>query len=79
MTKLDWTTLVTVLVTQGVSLAVAIYSYKKDSGKQSDSAELVNRSYTLEQDLRRLCSAIFDDVPYKRLKELANDIERDYR
>lgn len=79
MTELDWTTLVTVLVTQGVSLTVAIYGYKKDSGKQSESTNLTNKNSTLEQDLRRLCAAIFDDVPYAKLKEIAKDMEKDYR
>lgn len=69
----------TVVATQGVSLAVAIYGYKKDSGDKSETLELTNKNSTLEQDLRRLCGAIFDDVSYAKLKEIAKDIEGDYR
>ena len=79
MTKLDWTTLATVLVTQGVTLVGAIYGYRKDNGQQHDTAELTNRNYTLEQDLRRLCGAILDDVPYEKLKDIAHDVQEDFR
>jgi len=33
----------------------------------------------LRMDLKRICDAIDDDLPYNKLKEMAKGIERDYR
>lgn len=67
------------LIIQGVALFSTIYVSRKDTSNAKHDMDMSSDKALLKMDLKRLCDAIFDDVPYKKLKEIAKDIEENSR
>lgn len=74
---MDWNAVVLTLIVQIASFGASIYAANKNSiaGKSQIDSSTVNSM--LRIDLKRLCTAIEDDVPYEKLKEMVESIENE--
>lgn len=76
---MDWNNLIMTLMIQAIPLIGVIYQASKDNGDDKENLDLSTKNSMLKMDLKRLCDAIYDDLPYDKLKKMAEVIEEDYR
>lgn len=71
--------LVATLIIQGVALLSTYIVSRKDTSAAKENIDVTSDNAMLKMDLKRICDAIYDDVPYAKLKEIAQDIEENTR
>lgn len=76
---MDWNNLLMTLIIQVIPLIGVLYQASKNSGDDKQNLDLSTQNSMLRMDLKRLCDAISDETPYKRLKEIASHIEDSYK
>jgi len=76
---MNWNTLIITLITQGATLLGIWLTANKDDDGDKENLDISTQNAMLRMDLKRICDAIDDDLPYNKLKEMAKGIERDYR
>lgn len=75
---MDNSSIVTIIV-QIIALVGTIYAANKDNGSNKKNMDVMSQNSMLKMDIKRICDAVFDDVPYEKLKDIAKDIEDNYR
>lgn len=76
---MNWNTLVITLITQGATLLGIWWTANRDSDDDKENLDISTQNAMLRMDLKRLCDAINDDLPYDKLKKMAGSVEEDYR
>lgn len=76
---MNWNTLIITLVTQGTTLLGIWFTANKDDDGDKENLDISTQNAMLRMDLKRICDAIDDDLPYNKLKEIASHIEDSYK
>lgn len=73
---MNWPFLGTIVI-QSVTFILGIYTANKNSSATQSQIDSSTINSMLRIDLKRLINAIEDDVPYDKLKRMAEDIDND--
>jgi len=76
---MNWNTLIITLITQGATLLGIWLTANKDDNGDKENLDISTQNAMLRIDLKRICDAINDDLPYDKLKKMVENIEEDYR
>lgn len=76
---MNWNTLIITIVTQGATLLGIWFTANKDDDGDKENLDISTQNAMLRMDLKRICDAIDDDLPYNKLREIASHIEGSYK